>query len=113
MTPDAAKASYARQLANADTVVLSRFGVDGTFGPIRARVTNFLPDDVVFDVQQGDRKVILLADDVAGSGFPLPFLPEVDRVDWNGSLLAVKAVDDATRRVGGVTIAYELQVAGA
>lgn len=112
MTPDAAKASLARMLAGGDTVLLSRVDVGGIFGPIAARVTGFAADQTVFDLQQGDRKVILPADDVAASGFPLPFAPEQDRIDWNGLLLAVKAVDNATRRVGGALVAYEIQVAG-
>lgn len=112
MTPDQAKASLGRFLAGGDTVLLSRVDVDGTFGPIPARLTGFAADQTVFDLQQGDRKVILPADEVAASGFPLPFLPDADRVDWNGVLLAVKAVDDATRRIGGALVAYEIQVAG-
>ena len=113
MTPAQATASYRRQLAPFDTVMLSRIGQPGAYGPVAARIMGYQPTDLVLDVQQGDRKAVLLAGDVAASGFPLPFATGQDRLDWNGALLVVKAVDDATRRVAGVTVAYELQVAGA
>lgn len=113
MTPAQATASYRRQLGPFETVLLSRVGQPGSYGPVAARVMGYQPTDLVLDVQQGDRKAVLLAEDVAASGFPLPFVVGQDRLAWDGALLVVKAVDDATRRVAGVTIAYELQVAGA
>ena len=106
MTPAQAKASYIRQLNMADTLC-----VVGENTPLRCRITGFQPDDVVVDLQQGDRKVILLADDVAAAG--LAPLKRASKLLWNGKILTVKSIDDATRRVGGVLIAYELQVAGA
>ena len=113
MTPAQATAAYRRQLGAFETVTLTRVGSEATYGPVPARLMGYQPTDLVLDVQQGDRKAVLLAADVQASGFPLPFVADQDRVDWNGSLLVVKAVDDATRRVGGVVIAYELQVTAA
>jgi hypothetical protein len=114
MTPAAAMASYRRQMVNGETVTLRRLSGAGAGDyAVRARVREFRPDDVTGAIQQGSRKAIVLAEDVAASGFPLPFLPKQDRVVWNGKVLVIHAVDDATRRVQGVLIAYELDLAGA
>jgi hypothetical protein len=115
MTPAAAKAAYARQfLAHGETVVLRRLsGANAGDYVVTARIMNFEPSDLAGSIQQGKRKAIVLADEVAASGFPAPFLPKQDRLIWNGKTLVIHAVDDATRRVAGVAVAYELELAGA
>lgn len=116
MTPAAIAAAYRRQIsAYGEPVTLWRPATETAaevrLENLRARVRSFLPRELTGEVQQGDRKVILLAEDVAG--FPLPILSGIDRVIWGGRTLVVTAVDDATRRVAGTPIAYDLTVTGA
>ncbi len=115
MTPDTAKASLARLLAAGDSVFLQRGVAPGpvtrSTSPVQARFTSYTPEQLVGPISEGDRRVIVSADDVAASGFPLP-LRENDRVDLGGRLLTIKYVDDTTRRVAGVLVGYELRVSG-
>jgi hypothetical protein len=76
--------------------------------PTQARVTGYLPQEIVGDVTQGDRKVIALADTLAAV---LP-LTTSDRLVIRGREVAIKAVDDNTRRIGGVLVALVIQAAG-
>lgn len=77
----------------------------------RARVTGYAPGEIVETVQQGDRRVILYADDLIGSAVSPPIRGS-DKIVVRGKELQVIAVDDSTRRVQDVLIAYELQVRG-
>jgi hypothetical protein len=57
--------------------------------------------------------VILLAEDVEASGFPIPIKAGgVDRIVVRGKVMMVQSVDDSTRRVADTLIAYELRVTG-
>jgi hypothetical protein len=78
---------------------------------VRARVTEFSPDQLVGPIVQGDRKLIVLAEDVQGTGITLA-LTTTCKVLVRGKELQVKAIDDNTRRVAGDLIAYELVVGG-
>ena len=118
MLPERASASYARALAAqfgpGETVTLRRASGTGAGDyAARAWVTNTSASDVVGSVQQLRRKAIILADSVAGSGFPTPFLPKQDRLVWNGKVLAIMSVDDGSRRIQGALMAYEVELAGA
>ncbi len=114
MTPEAMKASYRRQMQKAGTVVLRRVAgaALSTVAEVtlRARVTGYEPREMVGDVQQGDRRVIALAEDIGD--FPAPIKVGVDRIVIDGTVTTIRAVDDQTRRVGGVLIAYEIRVRG-
>lgn len=117
MSPDAAKAMYRRALK-------SQSGPGEPFtlirnGDARAYVaagymqpnspTVYLPGSVV----QNRRRLVLMAEDVTASGFPLPIQVNRDRIQWGSPATtnAVKAV--AERRVQGVLIAYEIDLEGA
>lgn len=113
MTPAAARAMYRAQLVSGDTVSLVRgFGttaaaqVDGL--PVRMLKASEL---LVAGLMQGERVLLLLAEDVDASPLGAPMVN--DRVLWSGRPLAVRFVDDTKRRVGGELIAYELYLAGA
>lgn len=117
MTPDSVKSSYARMIDRAgETVYIRRYTgvapprVATNYG-VRARVVGYEPKDLVGNIQQGDRKVIILADDLAGTALTLPLLVS-DKVVVRGKELAIIAPDDSTRRIAGVLIAYELQARG-
>jgi hypothetical protein len=106
---------YRRQLlAHGETVTLRRVNASPaapTEHQVRARVTGYQPEELVGGIQVGDRKVIVLAEDVP-SGF-LPFLlGGREKIVVRGKALNVERVDDSTRRVGGELIAYEMQVRG-
>jgi hypothetical protein len=91
-------------------------------------------------ISQTKRRVVVLANDVVASGFPTPFIPKQDRIVWprfsrntfawsaeelavwgdaeldftGGEMsAAITGVDDTTRRVNGVLLAYSLEIAGA
>jgi hypothetical protein len=78
----------------------------------RAFVTGYLPEELVGGVNQGDRKVIVSAEDLEAKGFPLPLKPGVDKVMVRGRLMSIEDVDDSTLRVAGELIAYRLRVRG-
>lgn len=84
-----------------------------------ARVTGYEPHEIVGDVRQGDRKVILLVDpDAAIAGGKvalstlLPLSSMTDRLLLSGAEFEIHAVDDQARRVAGELVALELQVRG-
>jgi hypothetical protein len=114
MTPEQVKETYRRMLNQ--TITVRRYTGTGTSRPkyeaeVLARVTGFEPHDLVGLALQGDRRVILLADDLAATQFPTPLL-KGDKVVVRGRELNIEAPDDSTRRVGDVLIAYELRVRG-
>lgn len=112
------QASYLRALASAmgpgEALVLHRgFGAAATSFPVQGWVTGYAQQDMAGEVQQGHRKAIILASSVTDSGFPLPIVAQQDRIGFAGKTLAIVSVDEATRRVQGELIAYELELAGA
>jgi hypothetical protein len=113
-----AAASYARLISqNGETVTLRRYSGSGDsrtatdYTPIAARVVGYQPSELVDDVQQGDRKVILLAEDVTALSFPAPVLI-TDKIVVRSKEMAIQAIDDSSRRVGETLIAYEIRVRG-
>lgn len=119
MNPSAVQAAYVRALAKTqgpgESVTLRR-GVPPSntdYPGIRAWVTEFIPEDLEGAVEQGRRNAVLLASSVVASGFPLPFLPKQDFLIWGGYIDAITSIDDATRRIQGVLIAYDVELEGA
>lgn len=112
MTPTAAKASYRRQIAmHGETLTLQRNGTPPITQAVRARVTGYQPDELIGQIQQGDVRIIVLAEDIGS--FPVPIRERsTDSVVINGRFLTVQAVDERTRKVGGVLIAYEIRARG-
>lgn len=116
MNPEQLKAMYRRQVENGEVVVVRRVtgsGVNRPFfdAPARAKVADYRIEELAGTIAQGDRKVILLAEDLGAAQWPQPIKVD-DLVFIGGRPAQVKGVDDRTRRVGGVLIAYELQVRG-
>lgn len=119
MTPDQIKADYRAALDRVGTpaeVIIRRYTGAGTNRPrfdtpVRGRVVGYSPNDLVGSIVQGDRKIIILAEDLIAAQFPLPVLTS-DKAVVRGKELAIMAADDSTRRVQGVLIAVELQVRG-
>lgn len=118
MTPDEVRAIY-RNLADqyGETILLRRYSGTGAARvpadySARGRVVDFQPGELIGGIVQGDRKAIVLAEDVDGSGIALPIIGGADKMVVRGKELAIKAVDDNTRRIAGELIAYEIRIGG-
>lgn len=124
MSAAATRRQYVRDIGTVGEIVgLRRETADSTIevGNLRARVTGFRPEELASGVDQGARKVILLAEDVeravALGLWPAteggaPAIVKNDRIVVRGAPLNVEAVDDSTRRLGGVLMAYEITATG-
>lgn len=124
MTPAAAIDMHRRFLAEVgEDIVIRRYTGTGTPRPkveatVRARVMGYEPKELVGTIVQGDRKILALVDPDAtvASGMValstlLP-LNNNDKAVVRGKELAIKAIDDNTRRIAGTLIALEIQAAG-
>lgn len=79
-----------------------------------ARVMDYSPEELVDSIVMGDRKVILLAEDLIASQFAMPRTASSNlKCVVRGREFGIKAIDDETRRIGTTLIAYELQIGGA
>jgi hypothetical protein len=78
---------------------------------VRARVTGYQENELVGGIQQGDRKVIMLSEDLVTAGFSMPVTAN-DKLMLRGKQISIVSVDDSTRRIQGVLIAYEIQARG-
>lgn len=78
---------------------------------VRAVVTGYQPSELIGGIVQGDRKVILLAEDVFRAQIALP-ITAADKIVVRGRELAIHAIDDNTHRDGAELVAFELQVRG-
>lgn len=109
---------YRRQInAHGETIAIRRYTGLGADRPrfdtdVMARVVGYKLEEIVGSVQQGDRKIIVLVEDLEQAQFAFPIVAGTDKVVVRGKELNIKAIDDSTRRVDGVLIAYELQVSG-
>lgn len=116
MTPSAARQSYKRTLRRFGTVTIRRYYGSGTPRPsyekaCAARVMTYKADEIVGPIVQGDKRVILLAEDLESGAVALPLLT-TDKAVIRGKEHAIVAIDAETRRLGDVLCAYELQVRG-
>lgn len=124
LTPEQLKSDYRSIIDNVgEDIIVRRYTGTGTNRPkidvpVRARVTGYAPRELVGTVQQGDRFVLVLAEDVTKpttdsppQTLTLPLTP-ADKVVVRGKELQVVAADDSTRRVGGELVAIEIQARG-
>lgn len=117
MTPAEVRQSYIEAMdAAGETIVVRRYtgtGVGRTHVDtnVRARVTGFQERELVGTVQQGDRKIIMLVDDLINAGFVIPVTAN-DKIVLRGTMISILSVDDSTRRVRGMLVAYEIQARG-
>jgi hypothetical protein len=96
-----------------EDIIVRRFTGSGSPRPkidvsTRARVVGYQPAQLIGPIVSGHRKVIALVDSLETL---LPITTN-DKLVIRGREVVIKAVDDNTRRVGGVLIALEMQVAG-
>lgn len=117
MTPAQARSTYRRMMGLVgETVLIRRYTGTGANRPrfdaeVTARVTEYEPKELTGTIQQGDRKLIVLAEDLMQAQFPTP-IKKGDKAVVRGKELNIEAPDDNTRRIDGELIAYELQVRG-
>ena|SRR3990167_2691912 len=118
MTPTQAKAIYSRMLTRfGETVYLRRYSGSGearaaTDYAVKARVTEFDPEELVGGIVVGDRQIIASVEDVTASGITLPIVATADKIVVRGKELVIKKVDDSTRRLAGELVAYEITAGG-
>lgn len=117
MTPEDVKTSYRAMLGEVgQSVLIRRYTGTGANRPyfdaaVMARVMGYAPQEIVGTVVQGDRKLIVLAQDLIDAQFALP-VKRNDKAVIRGVEVNIEAADDSTRRFGTELIAYELQVRG-
>lgn len=117
MTPAEAREMYRTQFdLHGEDIVIRRYagtGVDRPHAdyPCRARVMGYAPDELVGGVTQGDRHIVALAEDLEGYSPPFT-IAKGDKAIVRDVELAIMGVNDSTRRIGSVLIAYDLQVRG-
>ncbi len=111
------KFQYRRALARRGEVLqFRRFTGTGPNRPqfqteIRGRVTGYVPRDLVGGIQQGDRKVLVLVEDVLAKQIAMPITTS-DAIVVRGKQCTITSVDDSTHRDGPELIALELSVRG-
>ncbi len=117
MTPDDCLETYRRHMEEVgEEITIRRYTGTGQNRPqtnviVLARVMEYDPQELIGTINQGDRKLIVLIDDLISSGFSLPVMKN-DKTIVRGRELNIEKVDDNTRRINGVLIAYEIQARG-
>lgn len=114
MPVERTRSLYARTLQEA--IQIRRYTGAGANRPYfdtqaRARVTGYQPHELVGNIQQGDRKAIVYAQDLVDAGFALP-VTNNDKLMARGREFAILAADHSTRRDEDVLIAIEIQARG-
>ena len=116
MNVDQVRADYRAALGVFEPVILRRFAGTGATRPrfdtpCMARVQTYQAAELVGAIQQGDRRVIVMADDLVAAGFVLP-VTSADKLLIDGKETAVQDADHTTRSLGGICIAIEIRVRG-
>ena len=119
MTPAEIKADYLATLDEVgEPIMIRRYTGVGPNRPrfdaeVRARVMAYEPHELVGNIVEGERKAIILAEDLIAAQITLPLVVGDNlKAVVRGREVAVKAVDDNTRRVAGVLVAVELRIGG-
>jgi len=92
--------------------------------PVQAVITGLAEEALVGNIREGERLVLMIVADVAAANVEQAD-PDLEPVAWpapisrgdevilaDGTVLKVESVDMETRSMGGVSIAYQLQVSG-
>lgn len=118
MTPAQATAMYRRLIGPFQIISIRKYHGTGANRPrfdwdVQARVMDFDADQLVGPIAQGDRKLIVLHEDLENAGFPFPI--ETGQ-NWKavveGRELQIKSVDADTRKLGNTVIAYNIAAGG-
>lgn len=68
--------------------------------------------EIVGGITAGTRKVIILHEDLSETPYPNGIVKNA-RIVWDGRVLTVVEVDNGTKRIKGLPIAYVCRVSGA
>lgn len=79
---------------------------------VRARVTGYTPQQLVGGIVQGDRKIIILVEDLTAKQVRLARVTVGQWIMVRGTELSIMAMDDSTHRDGTELIAIELNARG-
>jgi hypothetical protein len=109
MTPGSARAMYRRQMQNGEMVTLKRGTAEAV---VRAKLSGYAPDELVGGITQGDRHIIMLAEDLAAAGWEGDPKRNDVILRSDGRKLNIENVDASTRRLQGETIAYDITARG-
>lgn len=111
------KARYRRAIRqHGEPVLFRRYTGSGSPRPmfnaeVAGWVQGYQPQELIGGIVQGDRRVILLAEDVNRAQIGLPITTN-DKIVVRGRELAIGSVDDSTHRDGTELVAFELKVTG-
>lgn len=114
MDPTQVRSSYRRSLRNAGELsIVRRYSGTGTSRPkidvnAYAKEEQYVANDLVGDIRQGESKLVLSSEDLEDSALALP-IPG-DKLVFRGRELVIATV--AQRRAHGVLVAYEVTVKG-
>lgn len=117
MTPEYAELVYRRFLTNSVTIrrYTGKAGPDRTVTEVECRAwiraDPLRQEPMVSDLKELVYHAVVLVEDLANAGFPLP-LNGADKLVFQGKEFAVSFPDNATRSVGTELIAYNLRVKG-
>lgn len=110
------KTRYRRAIReHGETVLFRRYTGSGTNRPIfnaeiRAMVTGYQPQELIGGIVFGERRVIILAEDVFKA--QIGTITASDKIVVRGRECAIGGVDDSTHRDGADLVAYEMKVSG-
>jgi hypothetical protein len=110
------KARYRRAIRqHGEPVLFRRYTGSGTNRPVfnaelRAVVTGYQPQELIGGIVFGERRVIILAEDVFKA--QIGTIQNADKIVVRGRECAIGGVDDSTHRNGTELIAYEMKVSG-
>lgn len=115
-TVEEIQADYRRAIEVGEEIRIRRYTGAGPNRPwfeatVRARVMNYDPRDLAGNIAEGERRAIILAEDLVAAQFALPLVAGDNlKAVVRGKEVAIKAVDDNTRRFAGELIAIELRI---
>ena len=72
----------------------------------------YQPFEVVGGITAGTRKAIILHEDLKLTPYPQGLVVNA-KIIWNGRTLTVNSIDNGTKRLAGVPIAYVCKLSGA
>lgn len=118
MTPEQVGAAYRRHLGNFEEVSIRRYTGAGAARPrfdwpVQARVLGAEGKDLAGPIVQHEVNLIMLHQDLIDAQAPLPLGTGPNwKVMVRGREMQIASVDDNTRRLQGVLIAYDIKVTG-
>ncbi len=117
MTPAEIRADYRKSMVEVGwTVKLKRNRPSPAAAieiDVLARITGFQPDELTANMKQGDAMALVLAEDVEGTAFTLPFIAGgMEKIVDGTKVYNIQSANVNTRKIQGVAVAYEISISG-